>query len=83
MRDVLDAVKADAAVADERRAKMRADYPEFAEVMDSLKGCGRMRSIHVDGQLVAGREREPDPDSWVEVSADFMVAMCAYGRKRK
>lgn len=83
MRDVLDAVKADTTAADERRAKMRADYPEFAVVMDSLKGEGRMRSIHVDGELVAGRERDPDPDSWVWVSADFVIAMCEHGRKRK
>lgn len=80
MRDVLDAVTADASAADSRRQQMRERFPDFAMVMDSLGECGRMRHITVDGVTVAGKE--PAPDNTVAISAGFYLMACNLGAKR-
>lgn len=82
MRDVLDAVQADTNAAESRRAKMRADYPEFAAVMDDLGPDARMRHIQINGVTAAGRPCPPDPESWVTVSGEFVVFACNSGRKK-
>lgn len=80
MRDVLDAVKADVSEAEKRRQDMRKRFPEFAMVMDSLNGAGRMRHITVDGVTVAGKPIEPD--GTVSISGDFYLMACRMGVKK-
>lgn len=82
MRDVLDAVTADASAAEQRRQAMRAKFPELAKVMDDLGPDARMRHITVDGVTVAGKPPPADPDSWVTVSGEFVVFGCNFGRKK-
>lgn len=81
MRDVLDAVQADTNAAEQRRAQMRAAYPELAAVMDSLGPDARMRHITVDGVTVAGKPPPPDPASWCELSGECVVTLGRMGRK--
>jgi len=84
MRDVLDAVTADASAADQRRQSMRAKFPEFAQVMDDLGPDARMRCIRDEaGNVLAGKPPPPDPDSWVTLSGEFVVMACNFGRGKK
>jgi hypothetical protein len=82
MRDVLDAVTADAAAAESRRAQMRERFPDFAAVMDSLGPDARMRHIEVDGVTVAGKKPADDPSIWCVISGEFAEAGMRMGWKR-
>jgi hypothetical protein len=58
---------------DEKRAQFRAQYPELAELVDTLRrmGCSPAMiniSDH-DGNLIAGRELKPTPPHLFEIDS--------------
>lgn len=65
MRDVLEAVTADAQAAQDRAERNRAEFPEFVAIVDSLRAQGG--EVRVNWLAKEGLTVGPAPADWAEI----------------
>jgi hypothetical protein len=81
--DILDMVRADVDAAEARKASLRERFPDLAAIRDQLGDAVARMSVYDErGTLVAGRAPPADPESWVTLSGECVVALSNFGRKK-